>query len=63
VLNERLKTIIVTHEMGFEKNACEKGVFLANKQIIESGNSSRIFKNPQTEELQNFLNKILEWKV
>ncbi|MEA4807534.1 MULTISPECIES: amino acid ABC transporter ATP-binding protein [Acetobacterium] len=61
--NEGLKTIIVTHEMGFAKNACEKVVFLANKQIIESGNSSRIFKNPQTEELQNFLNKILEWKV
>ncbi|MBP8031834.1 MAG: amino acid ABC transporter ATP-binding protein [Acetobacterium sp.] len=61
--NEGLKTIIVTHEMGFAKNACKQVVFLANKQIIESGNSSLIFKQPQTEELQNFLNKILEWKV
>lgn len=61
--NDGLKTIIVTHEMGFAKNACEKVVFLANKQIIESGDSSQIFKYPQTRELQLFLNKILEWKV
>lgn len=61
--NEGLKTIIVTHEMGFAKNACEKVVFLANKQIIESGDSTQIFKNPQTNELKLFLNKILEWKV
>ncbi|WP_373481984.1 amino acid ABC transporter ATP-binding protein [Acetobacterium sp.] len=61
--NDGLKTIIVTHEMGFAKNACEKVVFLANKQIIESGDSSQIFKHPQTRELQLFLNKILEWKV
>lgn len=61
--NDGLKTIIVTHEMGFAKNACEQVVFLANKQIIESGDSSQIFKHPQTEELQFFLNKILEWKV
>lgn len=61
--NEGLKTIVVTHEMGFAKNACEKVVFLANKKIIESGDSSQIFKHPQTRELQLFLNKILEWKV
>jgi polar amino acid transport system ATP-binding protein len=61
--NDGLKTIIVTHEMGFAKNACEKVVFLANKQIVESGDSSQIFKHPQTAELQLFLNKILEWKV
>lgn len=61
--NDGLKTIMVTHEMGFAKNACEKVVFLANKQILESGDSSQIFKHPQTRELQLFLNKILEWKV
>ncbi len=61
--NEGLKTIIVTHEMGFAKNACEQVVFLASKGIVENGNSSQIFKHPQTEALQLFLNKILEWQV
>lgn len=61
--NDGIKTVIVTHEMGFAKNACEKAVFLANSQIIESGTSQEIFGNPQSDELKNFLNKILEWKI
>lgn len=61
--NEGLKTIIITHEMGFAKNACDQVIFLANRQIVESGDSSQIFRQPQTEELQLFLDKILEWKV
>lgn len=61
--NDGLKTIIVTHEMGFAKNACDQVIFLANRQIVESGDSSQIFRQPQTEELQLFLDKILEWKV
>lgn len=61
--NEGLKTIIVTHEMGFAKNACEKVMFLVNNQIIESGKSTEIFNAPKSRELKAFLNKILEWKV
>lgn len=61
--NEGLKTIIVTHEMGFAKNACEKVMFLVNNQIIESGKSTEIFNAPKSPELKAFLNKILEWKV
>ena len=58
-----LHTIVVTHEMGFAKYACEKVVFLANHRIIESGESIATFKSPQSQELKAFLNKILEWKV
>ena len=61
--NDGIKTIIVTHEMGFAKNACEKAMFLAKSQIIESGSSKEMFGNPQTKELKSFLNKILEWKI
>ncbi|WP_320130127.1 amino acid ABC transporter ATP-binding protein [uncultured Sphaerochaeta sp.] len=60
---EGLKTIIVTHEMGFAKNACDTVVFLSGNKILESGESSQIFLAPQTKELQSFLNKILEWNV
>lgn len=61
--NDGIKTIIVTHEMGFAKNACEKLMFLADTQIIESGSSKQMFQNPQSKQLKNFLNKILEWKI
>lgn len=58
-----LKTIVVTHEMGFAKNACEKIMFLAKNTVLESGKSDEIFQSPKSDELKNFLNKILEWKV
>ena len=60
---EGLRTIIVTHEMGFAKNACENIVFLTNHTIVESGKSVDLFQSAKTPELKGFLNKILEWRV
>lgn len=61
--NDGLNTIIVTHEMGFAKNACEKLIFLAKNTILESGKGNEIFKSPKTPELKSFLDMVLEWKV
>ncbi len=61
--NDNLNIILVTHEMGFAKNACEKVVFLSDGKLIESGNSREIFLNPQTQELKSFLAKVLEWNI
>lgn len=61
--NDGLNTIIVTHEMGFAKNACEKLIFLAKNTILESGKSNETFKSPQTPELKSFLDMVLEWNV
>ncbi|HHX75009.1 MAG TPA: amino acid ABC transporter ATP-binding protein [Firmicutes bacterium] len=58
-----LNTIIVTHEMGFAKRACEKVIFVADGRIVESGKSSELFAAPRTEQLQAFLDKVLEWHV
>lgn len=54
--------ILVTHEMGFARQSCDYVLFIADGQIIEHGSSARIFKEPQSLELKNFLNKILEWR-
>lgn len=61
--DDGLNTIIITHEMGFAKNACEKVIYLANNRIIENGKSIETFKSPKSIELTSFLNKILEWKA
>lgn len=58
-----IKTIIVTHEMGFAKHSCENALFLSNKKILESGTSKEIFESPKSKELKMFLDKILEWKI
>jgi len=61
--NEGLKTIIVTHEMGFALKACEKAIFICDNTIVESGDSAEIFTNPRSEQLKAFLDKVLEWSI
>jgi polar amino acid transport system ATP-binding protein len=60
---EGLKTMIVTHEMGFARHACEKILFLSNHKIVEYGPSEQMFQNPKTSALKNFLNLVLEWQI
>ncbi len=58
---EGLNFIIVTHEMGFARRACEKVAFLTDGRIVESGASRDVFASPRSEELQRFLKKLLSW--
>ncbi|MEG1425241.1 MAG: ATP-binding cassette domain-containing protein [Raoultibacter sp.] len=53
--------IIVTHEMGFAKRACDKLAFLYDGSLLEYGPSTALFKTPKTEELTRFFDKLLEW--
>ncbi|MEG0156183.1 MAG: ATP-binding cassette domain-containing protein [Anaerovoracaceae bacterium] len=59
---EGMQFIIVTHEMGFARHACNKIAFLSNGQISEYGTSEAVFSHPKTAQLQQFLGKLLEWK-
>lgn len=61
--NDNLSIIVVTHEMGFAKNACDKLLFLVNGILVEQGSSKELFANPKTAELKGFLDKILQWDV
>ena len=61
--NEGLNFIIATHEMGFALHACDTVVFLNNGTFSEYGKSSKVFMQPETRELKEFLSKLLEWKV
>lgn len=58
---EGLNFIIVTHEMGFARRACEKVAFLTGGRIAESGPSREVFAAPKSEELRRFLKKLLSW--
>lgn len=61
--NEGQNIILVTHEMGFAKKACDKIMFIAGGRILESGESASLFKEPKTTEMKAFFSKILEWNV
>lgn len=59
--NENLSMVIVTHEMGFARHACDRALYLYEGRIIESGDSKELFAEPKTPQLQSFLHKVLEW--
>ncbi|HCX64475.1 MAG TPA: glutamine ABC transporter ATP-binding protein [Eubacteriaceae bacterium] len=59
--NDGLQIMLVTHEMGFAKKACEDVLFLSDGKLLEQGKSASVFENPKSDELKKFLNKILEW--
>ena len=55
--------IIVTHEMGFARHACDTVAFLYGGRLLEHGPSERLFDNPRTPELKRFLSRLLEWSM
>ena len=51
--------LVVTHEMGFARGAADRVVFMADGAIVESGEPSDFFTNPQSDRAKDFLGKIL----
>lgn len=58
-----IRFIIVTHEMGFARNACDKAAFLYGGRLLEYGESRSMFSEPATPELKRFLGRLLEWQM
>ena len=51
--------VIVSHEMNFIKNFCNKVVFIDKGVVVEEGSSDHIFNNPKDRRLQEFISKTL----
>jgi octopine/nopaline transport system ATP-binding protein len=51
--------IVVTHEMGFAREASSRVMFLHNGLIEEDGPPERLFTNPTSERCRQFLSKVL----
>ena len=51
--------VIVTHEMGFAREAADRVIFMDGGVIIEEGTPDQIFDSPQHPRLQDFLSKVL----
>ncbi len=47
--------LLISHQMGFVKRLSDDVCFLHHGRIHEQGDPSRIFENPQTQELKEFL--------
>ncbi|WP_156855659.1 amino acid ABC transporter ATP-binding protein [Oceanobacillus sp. AG] len=51
--------VVVTHEMGFAREVCDRVFFMDEGVIMEEGDPNQIFTDPQNKRTQAFLNKIL----
>jgi len=57
--NEGMTMLVVTHEMGFAKNAASEVVFMDQGQIVEHGTPVEIFERPGHDRTKAFVSKIL----
>ncbi|MDR2404333.1 MAG: amino acid ABC transporter ATP-binding protein [Spirochaetaceae bacterium] len=51
--------LVVTHEMGFAREAADKVVFMFEGSILEVGRPSSMFSNPQNDRTRQFLQSVL----
>ena len=56
---EGMTMVIVTHEMGFAREAADRVLFMAEGVIREQGTPAEVFDNPKDERLKEFLSKVL----
>jgi ABC-type polar amino acid transport system ATPase subunit len=56
---EGMTMVVVSHEMGFIREAADRVLMLADGLIVEEGSPSEIFNNPSQQRTQDFLSKIL----
>ncbi|HWH32605.1 MAG TPA: amino acid ABC transporter ATP-binding protein [Egibacteraceae bacterium] len=56
---EGMTMIVVTHEMGFAREAAHRVVFLDHGRVVEEGPPQRLFDDPHTERLRTFLGQVL----
>lgn len=51
--------IVVTHEMGFAREVCNRVLFMDEGVIMEQGDPHQVFDHPQNPRTQDFLSKVL----
>ena len=51
--------IVVTHEIGFAREVCDRAIFMDDGIIVEQGTPGEVFGNPQHRRTQAFLSKVL----
>lgn len=52
--------IVVTHEMGFARDVCDRVIFMEDGEIVESGPAHEVFISPANPRTRRFLERVLE---
>ncbi|MDR0706704.1 MAG: amino acid ABC transporter ATP-binding protein [Treponema sp.] len=57
--HESITMVVVTHEMGFARQAADRVLFLDKGLLVEEAPPEEFFENPKNERTRAFLSKIL----
>jgi polar amino acid transport system ATP-binding protein len=57
--HEGMTMVVVSHEMGFAREAADRVVFMDDGMILEEGEPNALFAQPQNPRTKEFLSKIL----
>ncbi len=56
--DEGMTMLVVSHEMGFAREAADRVVFMDGGVVVEAGPPEAIFGNPQSDRLKSFLARV-----
>ena len=56
---QEITMIVVTHEVGFAKDAADRILFMDEGLIVEEGSPSEFLENPKEERSRQFLERYL----
>ncbi|MFB5082843.1 amino acid ABC transporter ATP-binding protein [Symbiobacterium thermophilum] len=56
---EGMTMLVVTHEMGFAREVCDRVIFMDEGQVVEQGEPKQVFSSPQHPRTAAFLKAIL----
>ena len=56
---EGMTMVVVTHEMGFAREVCDRIVFIDEGKIVEQGPPNEFFTNTKSERAKEFVDKII----
>ncbi|WP_448955801.1 amino acid ABC transporter ATP-binding protein [Labrys neptuniae] len=56
---EGMTMIVVTHEIAFARDVCDRVVFMADGEIVEQGPPGEVLSDPRHERTREFLRRIL----
>ena len=56
---ENMTMVVVTHEMGFAKEAATRVIFMDDGRMVEENTPAEFFSNPKTDRCKEFLSKVL----
>ncbi len=56
---EGMTMVVVSHEMGFVRNAADEIIFIDRGEIVERESPANFFQNPREERTRQFLSQIL----